>query len=197
MLNRTEYNIPLLYNIISQQSTKYVGIFLYLLCLFGTVMNILTFIRQTYNNRPCSLYLLVASIFDFFYLNIGPLSNILQYGFDYDWTITSIVFCKIKSYMVFVVAVISATLTTIVSIERYILSSRDIIMWKYCTRPVAIRCIQFTILFWFIISIPITFCYTRFNHLSHNEQLMCTNPSRGIGCLLVQRVSSSNCYDGF
>lgn len=186
MLNRTEYTLALQYNFISQQFTKYAGICLYLLCLFGTIMNILTFTSHTYNNRSCSLYLWIASIFDFIYLNLGSLSNILQYGFHYDWTITTIVFCKLKSYTVFVFAVMSATLTTIVSIERYILSSTDSTRWKYCTRPVAVRYIQFIVLFWFIISIPIAFCYTHFNHLSHNEQLMCTNPSRRISCLLVQ-----------
>jgi len=186
MLNETEYTKTLQYNYFSEQFTKYVGIFLYVLCLFGNVMNILTFMSQTYTSGSSSLYLSVASIFDFVYINLGPLTNILQYGFHYDLTLTSIVFCKIKSYMVFVFAVTSATLTTIVSIERYILSSTNSTRWKYCTRPVALRCIQIIVLFWFIISIPLAFCYTNFNHLSHNEQLMCTNPSGSIHCLLIQ-----------
>jgi hypothetical protein len=186
MLNETDYPVILQYNFISQQITKYAGIFLYLLCLFGTSMNILTFMRQAYSSRPCSLYLSVASIFDFVHLNLGPLSNILQYGFDYDWTIASITFCKMKSYFNFVFCVISATLTTMTSIDRYILSSRDSTKWKYCSRAIAVRCIQLTVLFWFIISIPIIFCYTRFGHSSNNEQLICSIPSRDLICLLVQ-----------
>jgi hypothetical protein len=142
--------------------------------------------RQTYNNRSCSLYLSVASAFDFVYLNLGPLSNILQHGFHYNWTINSIIFCKIKSYTVFVFAVMSATLTTISSIDRYILSSRNSVRWKYCTRPIAMRCLQFTVLFWFIISIPLIFCYTRIHHSPHNGQLSCSNTSRGITCLAIQ-----------
>ena len=152
MLNETEYIAVLQYNYISQQFTKYVGIFLYILCLFGTIMNILTFIQRTYNSRACSLYLLIASICDFIHLNFGPLSNILQYGFHYDWTINSIIYCKIKSYIVFVFTVMSATFTIIASIDRYILSSRNNERWKYSTRSIAIRCIFLTILFWFIIS---------------------------------------------
>jgi hypothetical protein len=186
MLNETEYTLMLRYNFISQQITKYVGIFLYLLCLFGTGMNIITFTRQTYNSGPCSLYLSVASVFDFVHLNLGPLSNILQYGFHYDWTITSISYCKIKSYFTFVFAVMSATLTTMASIDRYILSSTDSTRWKYCTRHIAVRCIQFIVLFWFIISIPMVFCYTRFNHASNNEQLICSNSSHDPICLWIQ-----------
>jgi hypothetical protein len=186
MLNKTEYTGILQYNFISQQITKYAGILLYLLCLLGTVMNILTFMRQTYNSRPCSLYLLVASIFDLIHLNLGPLSNILQYGFHFDWTITSITFCKIKSYLTFVFAIMSATLTAMACIDRYILSSRKITRWKYCTRHIAVQTIQWTGLLWFILSIPIPFCYTRFGHSSHNEQLICSNPSHGFICFLIQ-----------
>jgi hypothetical protein len=186
MLNRTEYTVILPYNFISEQITKYAGIFLYLLCLFGTGMNILTFMRQTYHSRPCSLYLLVASVFDLVHLNLGPLSNILQYGFHYDWTINSIAFCKIKSYFTFVFTVMAGTLTTMASIDRYILSSRNSERWKYCTRPIAMRCIQLTLLFWVIISIPIIFCYTRFGHSSRNEQLVCSSPPGDITCLLIQ-----------
>jgi len=80
----------------------------------------------------------------------------------------------------------SATLTTMASIDRYILSSRNIARWKYCTRHVAVRTIQLTGLFWLIISIPLPFCYTRFGHSSHNEQLICSNPSHGLVCLLIQ-----------
>lgn len=188
MLNETEYTIILKYNYISEQITKYAGIFLYVLCLFGTGMNILTFMRQIYSIRPCSLYLLVASVFDFVQLNLAPLSNILQYGFHYNWTIPSIAFCKTKSYINFVFGVMSATLTTLASIDRYILSSRDSEKWKYCTRPIAVRSIQFTAVFWSIVSIPIIFCYTRFSHSSHNEQLICSSPSGDFICLFIQIV---------
>jgi len=58
MSNETDYMITLQYNFISQEITKYAGIILYFLCLFGTVINILTFMNQTYNSRSCSLYLL-------------------------------------------------------------------------------------------------------------------------------------------
>jgi hypothetical protein len=186
MLNETEYEVILKYNFISQQITKYAGISLYLLCLFGTTMNILTFMRQTYSSRPCSLYLLVASVFDLIFLNLGPLSHILQYGFHYDWTITSVAFCKTKSYINFVSGVISATLTTIAGIDRYILSSTDSTRWKYCTRPIAVRFIQFTIPFWFVVSTPIIYCFTRSGHPPHDEQFICSNRSRDPICVFIQ-----------
>ena len=196
MINETEYTQMLQYNHISEQITKYMGIILYILCLFGTIMNILTFIQRTYNSRACTLYLLIASICDFVHLNFGPLSNILQYGFHYDWTINSIIYCKMKSYIVYIFTVMSATFTIIASIDRYVLSSKKITRWKFSNRSIAIRCIFLTILFWFIISIPITFCYTRFNHPSHNEQIICSNSSRSMPCLLIQ-IFYTCIFNGF
>ena len=196
MTNETEYLILLKYNHISQQFTKYAGVCLYIICLFGTIMNVLTFMQRTYNSRACSLYLLIASICDFIHLNFGPLSNILQYGFHYDWTINSIIYCKLKSYIVFVFTVISATLTTIATIDRYVLSSRKTTRWKYSTRSIALRCILFTILFWFIFAIPIPFCYSRLNHSSHNEQLICSYLSRRMSCLLIQ-ILYTCIFNGF
>ncbi|UJR10420.1 hypothetical protein I4U23_014624 [Adineta vaga] len=196
MLNETDYLISLKYNHLSQQFTKYFGVILYILCLSGTILNVLTFMQRTYNCRSCSLYLLVASICDFIHLNFGPLSNILQYGFHYDWTINSNLFCKLKSYIVFVFTVLSATLTTIAGIDRYVLSSRKTTRWKLSTRSIALRCIFFTIIFWFSFAVPVLFCSTRMNHFSHNEQLICSSSSQQISCLLIQIIYTC-IFNGF
>jgi hypothetical protein len=176
MTNETEYDIFQKYNFISQQFTKYAGSALYIICLCGTVMNMLIFRRPTYNRQACSLYLLIASVCDFIHLNIGPLSNNLQYGFDYDWTITSMVYCKTKSYLVYVLTITSGTLTTLASVDIYMLSSKKNTRWNYTRRSVGIRCINLTIFFSIVVSIPIIFCTQRYHHSSHNEQLICSNP---------------------
>ena len=186
MLNETDYFLILRYNWISQQITKYLGTSLYILCFIGTVMNMFIFIRRTYHSRSCSLYLTIASIFDFLHLNFGPVSNILQYGFHYHWAIHSNSFCKTKTYIVFLLSINSATLTTMATIDRYILSSKNTRRWRYCTRPIAIRFIQCSILFWLIVSIPIVFCYTCIRHASENEHLICSNLSETFTCFLVQ-----------
>ncbi|CAF1015591.1 unnamed protein product [Adineta steineri] len=159
-------------------------------------MNVLTFIQRTYHRRACSLYLLIASVCDFIHLNFGPLSNILQYGFHYDWAINSNTYCKLKSYIAFVFTVISATLTVIASIDRYILSSRNTIRWKFSTPSIALQCILFAIFFWFFFSTPIAFCYTRHNHSSHNEQLICSNVSQRVSCFLIQIIYTC-IFNGF
>lgn len=186
MINETEYQTILKYNYISQQITKYFGVLLYILCLFGTIMNILIFMQRAYQGRACSLYLLIASMCDFIHLNFGSLSNILQYGFHYDWTINSIHYCKIKSYISYVFTIISATIIILASIDRYILSSRKVHRWKFSSQSVAKRLIFFTIIFWLIISIPIAFCFNRIYHSSHNEQLICSVQIQYTSCFLVQ-----------
>lgn len=120
-------------------------------------MNIITLLQKKYTRRACSLDLLIASICDFIHLNIGPLSNILQYGFHYDWTITSTMFCKTKTYFVYVLTITSGTLTTLASINQFMLSSKKISRRNYAHRSVGIRNIELIIIFWFFISIPIIY----------------------------------------
>ena len=196
MTNDTVYAVFDKYKTVSQQFTKYAGIPLYTSCLCGTVMNMIMFGQRMYRHRSGSLYLLIASLCDFIHLCTGPLTNILQYGFQYDWTINSVVFCKIKSYFVFLITAISATLTTLATINQYILSSKKNKRWKYSSRVIAIRCICLTIIIFSILSIPIAFCYTRHYYSSENEQLICSNPLHGTFCFLIQ-ISVTCLFNGF
>jgi hypothetical protein len=186
MANQTVDEIIEKYKSYTQQLIKYVGIPLYASCLCSTLMNMIMFGQRMYRHRSGSLYLLIASMSDFLHLNIGPLSNILQYGFAHDWTISSIIFCKIKTYFIFVIIAVSATLTTLATVNQYILSSKKNKRWKYTSKMIAIRCICLTIIIWFIIFIPIPFCYTRYYHSSENEQLVCSNPLHSTFCFLIQ-----------
>ncbi|UJR14479.1 hypothetical protein I4U23_001476 [Adineta vaga] len=188
MTNTTNDLRLLHYNYLSEQLTKYIGIFLYIVCLFGTIMNIGTFLQQTYSSRACSLYLLVASICDFMHLSLEPLANILQYGFHYDWTINNLAYCKTKSYFAYVFTVSSGTLTASASISQYLLSSSESTRWYYARRHIGIRCIKLILCFWSIISIPILFCATRFYHAFQENRYICSNPARHITCYVVQLI---------
>jgi hypothetical protein len=188
MTNETKYNLYEKYNFLSEQYTKYVGSSLFIICVFGTIMNMLTFLQRTYSGRACSLYLLVASACDLAHLNLGLLSNILQYGFHYDGIVNSIVHCRIKTYFVYVLTIISGTLTTLASIDRYMLSSAKSSRWNYSHRSVGIRYIKLTILFWIVISIPIIFCSEHFHHLSPNQQVICSSSYQYSSCRLIQIV---------
>jgi hypothetical protein len=196
MTNGTEYITTQKYNHISQQFTKYAGPLLYIICLFGTIMNVLTFLQQIFKRRACSLYLLIASVCDFIHLNLGPLSNILQYGFHYDWTIKSLIYCKTKNYFDYVFLISSGTLTILASLDRYMLSCENSARWNYSCRHIGIRYIKVTIFFWVFMSIPILFCTKRSSHVSQNEQLICSNPSGYLPCYLVLIIY--NClFNGF
>ena len=122
---------------------------------------------------------------DFTHLNLGLLSNILQYGFHIDWTIRSVAHCKTKSYLLYVLTIISGTLTTLASINQFMLSSKRSSMWNYSCRSVGMRNITLTIFFWITISIPIGFCSERHYYSSDNELIICFNPCRYLSCRLV------------
>lgn len=166
------------YKTLTEQLTKYAGIPLYIICLYGTVMNIIIFSQRIYRHRSGSLYLLVASICDALHLNVGPLTNILQYAFHFDWPIHTLLFCQTKSYLLFVIMSISATLTCLATITQYILSSKKHRRWKYTSRKIAIRCIVIISISWAIIFLPIAGCYTRYFH-----------PSRKTFCFVIEIFS--------
>ena len=199
MINDTDSQIILKYIYTTEILTKYIGIIVYSICVFGTIMNVLTFLQRTYNSRSCSLYLLFASISDLIHINIGSLSNILQYGYHYNWTGNIIYFCKIKIYLIYVFTIISATFSILASIDRYILSSRKTYRWKFSKQSIAIRCIYLTIIIWLILSIPLNFCF------NYNNKFICANQSKSISCFLVQIflymyikwIVSTNSYDIF
>ena len=94
MLNITDESLIDNYRYLTEQFTKFVGPFLYIICLMGTLMNIFTFSQRTFDRRACSFYLLVASACDFIHLQLDPLANILQYGFSFNWTINNFSFCR-------------------------------------------------------------------------------------------------------
>ncbi|CAF0744133.1 unnamed protein product [Adineta ricciae] len=188
MNNTDEMLLLQRYNYLSEQITKYIGTFLYAICLLGTIMNIGTFLQQTYHSRACSLYLLMASVCDLFHLNLDPLTNILQYGFHYDWTINKWTYCKTKSYFAYVFTVTSGTLTTSASITQYFLSSENNSHWYYARRHIGIRFIKIIPVFWFIIGIPVFFCSTRFYHPFQNNRYICSNPARHIACYTIRLI---------
>ncbi len=196
MTNTTGYLTIQKYNFMSEQLTKYVGPFLYIICLVGTIMNMLTFLQENYQSRSGSLYLFVASACDFVHLTLDPLSNILQYGFNYDWIVNSLVYCRTKSYFAFAFIIISGTLTTLASVSQFLLSSEKSTYWYYARRHIGIRCTKITFVFWFIVSIPIIFCSKRFPHIFQNGRLICSNPARHITCYSVRLIY--NClFNGF
>ena len=196
MNNETDYLLAQKYNILSQQLTKYLGSLLYLLCLFGTLMNILTFSQRIYTCRACSLYLLFASVCDLTHLNAGALSNILDYGFLYRWNLPSSLYCSIKNYIVYYFTIVSGTLTVLASFDRFFLSSSNNYFWSFSSRRIAKYCIRTILIFWFFLSLPISLCSQRRIHSSGNEEMICSNSLDNPLCYFTRFVYSC-LIDGF
>ena len=162
MTNRTDFMSIEKYHFIARQLTIYGGIILFMFCLFGTSMNIITFSQRTYHRRASSFYLLFASVFDLAHFTPGSISNILQFGFYYDWTINSITYCKMKNYFVYVFTIISGTLTVFASIDRFLLSSGNTKRWHYSSRLIARRCIISVISVCFLVRVVYTCLFDGF-----------------------------------
>lgn len=169
--------------------TRYVGCSMYGICVFATIMNICTFLQHKYIRHTCSLYLLIASFCDFLHLNIAFLNNILYYGFHYNQFHDILTHgYKIANYFVYVLMMISATLTILSCASQWALSSRNASRWNFALRSIAIRNIILTIIFWFTTSIPINLCANIHYHVFNNQRFICSNVCQTLICRWIYGI---------
>ena len=67
--------------------------------VIGGFFNIIVFLSlQTFRQSSCAFYLTIMSIVNIGQLFTGLLSRIMISGFDIDWTVTSLFYCKFRYY---------------------------------------------------------------------------------------------------
>ncbi|UJR07288.1 hypothetical protein I4U23_011576 [Adineta vaga] len=99
---------------IGQQITIFGECSMFLSGIFGNIMNILIF--STAQTNPGTFYFLAASMINIIYF-IGNLSfRILSVGYNLDFTINSVWWCKLRNYRYIMLGPISYTCVCLVTI---------------------------------------------------------------------------------
>jgi hypothetical protein len=124
--------------------TIYIGIPIYILGFFGSLLNI--YILFSNRNNPCTFLLIYASIIDCFVLNVGLLPRILAVGFNIDPTLTNLIWCKVRTYLLRITTLISLYTVCIMAIDRFLVSCRTV-RWRQFSNISIIRWATFIVSF--------------------------------------------------
>lgn len=89
---------------------------------FGNLFNIIIFCQRSHRNNSCSLYLLVASIMNIFIINFGVIPTLYSLNHINPETY-SIIFCKLRLYLLHTTLMISRSMMALACIDRYVVSS--------------------------------------------------------------------------
>jgi hypothetical protein len=103
---------------ISEQVTIYLGISI---VIVGGLLNTIVFLSlQTFRQSPCALYLTVASIVNIGQLLTGLFSRVMISGFEIDWTLILLFYCKFRLSFYQICALVSLTYMCLASIDQYL-----------------------------------------------------------------------------
>ena len=98
---------------IGQYLTLYLGSFMLIAGLFGSVMNLWLFTRRCFRKSPCSRLILTSSILDIIHLISALFLRILADGFHFDPASSSTIACRFRYYLY--VSNIPAYITVVLS----------------------------------------------------------------------------------
>ncbi|CAF1682040.1 unnamed protein product [Adineta ricciae] len=90
---------------------------------FGNLLNIIIFTRRDLHQNPCSLYFLIGSINNCIVIDFGLLTRYLASTWNWDPSLTSNVYCKIRNLLVYAPLTLSLWFIVLASVDRYLLSS--------------------------------------------------------------------------
>jgi hypothetical protein len=139
-------------------ASQYVAIYLNLLNLIlgisGGILNMVVFLSlKTFRDNTCAFYLTVMSFFNIGQLISGSLSRFVISGYDIDWTITSLFYCKFRVYLVQICGLVSFTCLCLATIDQYFATCKHV-QWQRWSNIKFVRYITIiVIIFWMIFSI--------------------------------------------
>jgi len=141
---------------ISQQVSIYFGILILISGVIGNILNLLIFIsvRTTFATNSCSLYFATMAVVDLLIMLISCVTRILSFGFGIDPTLTSVGFCKFRTYFANTAPLLSNTLTCLAAITQFLSTSRNVNYRQKATVRVARWAIMLANFFWILHGLP-------------------------------------------
>jgi hypothetical protein len=134
---------------IGQQFTVYGGYFVLLLGVLGNGMNILVFLsKHTYRTTPCTFYFLIASIYNLAYITLSLITRIMSIGYEIDPTRTSLVWCKIRQFLIITLSLIALTCSCLAVIDQFLVTSHRASLRHYSSIKWAHRIVFIVIIIW-------------------------------------------------
>jgi hypothetical protein len=156
-----------------QEMTIYVGIPCFIMGVIGGFLNVIIFLSlKTFRQSSCAFYLTIMSAFDIgrFFSNV--LAFIMRWGFQTDWGLSSLFFCKIRYFVFNSCSLISMTCLCLATIDQYFATSTRPRWQQWCNIKVAHRLTTIFVIIWSLHGIPYLVFY---NHIiaSSTNQTTC------------------------
>ena len=134
---------------------QYGSIPLYIMGNLGNIFCLMIFTQKPWKKNVCVFYFLVCLLLDSIYINSSMLASIFILGFNIDLTNSSAILCKIHRYLTFFPNVMSATILTLASIDRLLISSQNVDTRLYSSKRLAYFSISIVTIFWLIFFIHV------------------------------------------
>jgi hypothetical protein len=113
--------------VVSQKVIIYIGIPILIIGLLGNILNVIVFLSlKTFRQNSCAFYLTIMSIFNIGQLTTGLLTRIMISGFEVDWTLSSLFYCKFRIYFLQVTSLVSYSSMCLATVDQYLAT---------CSRP--------------------------------------------------------------
>ncbi|CAF0785856.1 unnamed protein product [Adineta steineri] len=146
--------------LVGKQITIYLGTFTLVAGVIGGLLNIIVFLSlRTFRESSAAFYLTIMSIFNIGQMLTGLLSRIMTSGFGIDWTLTSLFYCKFRSYCFNVCASTSMTCVCLAIIDQYLATSSRVQWRQWCNIKIARRLVLLFVFIWIIHNIPYIIYY--------------------------------------
>jgi hypothetical protein len=132
---------------------------IYIIGNLDNLANILIFSQNSLRSHICSWYFIGASIGHLIYLNVGCLTRVIWAWTQYDLSLISLPFCKIRIYFVLDALTVSRYLFCLISIDRWMITSRNNNIRQLSSPKIARRLIIGGVSFLIIVNIFISISY--------------------------------------
>ncbi|CAF1178265.1 unnamed protein product [Adineta ricciae] len=131
----------------------------YIIGNLTNLANILVFSQATLRSHVCSYYFIGASLAHLLYLNMGCSTRVIWAWTGYDLSLKSLIFCQTRVYFVIFSLSASRYLLCLISIDRWMITSRNALTRQLSTSKTARRLIIRGIVFLLLIIIHAPFAY--------------------------------------
>ncbi|UJR23778.1 hypothetical protein I4U23_026754 [Adineta vaga] len=125
----------------------------------NNLVNIVAFSQSSLRSHVCSYYFIGASIAHLLYLNMGCSTRMIWGWTGYDLSLISDIFCKIRIYLVITGLTISRYFLCLISIDRWMITSRSAVIRRISSFKTARRLIITGIVVILLLAIHVPFAY--------------------------------------
>ncbi|UJR19813.1 hypothetical protein I4U23_022946 [Adineta vaga] len=158
---------------LSQDITKYLFTPILIFGVVGGCFNLLIFLSlRIFRENSCAFYLTIASLANIGSLLSGLLWRLMNFGYNIDWTSTSIFYCKFRVFCVQECTLLSFTCICLASIDQFLATSTRLRWQQWCNAKLAHRLVLFFTCLWILHGIIV---FPFYNHVfsSVTNQMVC------------------------